>query len=335
MKKLWQNKQNRQIAIVGICILVLLTGLLISVFTRQSTATPDNGEELYTDIETPDISGQLTQDRPDETTNLENVIIDLVDYEVHDLADPDFRFIIARFRVRGQDTLRISLDDFVTSENISLNDVDDFLNALEQRNLFVGRRNVIFEIISTEENMIATLFIPVRNNNINSLELNTPLNNNKSFSFNLTENINRDNTAFIYQVTDVITDGRTFNMTVSHVFPITGEILFSAVGVEEPYPSTAQLHAFRVQITSLWGDEILIEEVRYVVDGTTIEFIALPGNYFTEARNNILSVPVRENDTGYLIFMSLNPEREVLTYSGTIYIRIAGNPNWIQIQISL
>ena len=329
MKKLWNNKQNRQISIVGICIIVLVTVLLVSIFNRPNQS--ENNLDLYI----PDISDVTTQERPDITNEFSNIEIDLIDYQVNDLSNIDFRFVIARFRVRATEAFRIELNDFVTSENIVLNDVDLYLNALASQNLFVGRSNVMFEIISTETSMVATLFIPVRDNSLNSIELNTPLANNKSFNFDLTQNVNQVSSEFEYTITDVITDGRTFNMSVSYVFPITGEILFSAYGVEEQYPSTAELHAFRVQIISLWGDEVLIEEARYVVDGTDVEFVALPGNYFTENRNNILSVPVRANDTGYLIFIALNPEREVLTYRGTIYIRVAGNPNWIRVQTNL
>ena len=62
---------------------------------------------------------------------------------------------------------------------------------------------------------------------------------------------------------DVITDGRSYQMTVSEAREITGEPLYQTVnGVQQEYllPSTTKVYAFKVQAVSLWGDTIVIEE---------------------------------------------------------------------------
>ena len=70
-----------------------------------------------------------------------------------------------------------------------------------------------------------------------------------------------------YQPDDVITDGKTYQMKVSSAFEITGDTITRTYpdGYSEEYisPSTAQIHAFRVDAVSLWGDHLVIEIETY------------------------------------------------------------------------
>lgn len=329
MKQLLRDKKKLPFMIGGCLIIVIIIGVLVfNGLNSSNKPNVDPNEEI------PNIIDEGTHEKPDETTGLAAIEIDLVEYSVYKLDGVDFQFVLAKFRVKGKEALNIDLQEFTTSEGIVLSNVDKYLAALEEQSLYVGRKNVVFEIASIESSTLVTLFIPVSNKTTQSIDLKTPLDQEKVITFDLTKNLITKKDDLIYQATDVITDGKTYKMTVSTVFPITGETMYHD-GVEETYPSTAELHAFQIQINSLWGDEVVIEEAKYVVDGSSLEFEALDGNYSTEKRNNILNVTVKENDTGYLMFMTLNPEQEPITYKGKIYLKIKGNPNWIAIQVDL
>ena len=81
-----------------------------------------------------------------------------------------------------------------------------------------------------------------------------------------------------YQPLDVITDGKTFQMTVSKAYDITGLPLYQKTAegeIEYLLPSTTHVYAFEVNAVSLYGDTTVIKDALYVPNNSSETFKAL------------------------------------------------------------
>ncbi len=313
-----KNKQN---VIIGLSIGVVSLIVLMVIYTVFQSPTTEDPVK-------PNPDSEITIETED------GIKIDLVEYEVFEIEELKFKFLIAKFRVKSDESIHIGLDNFKTSDNIVLDDVDSYLFELEKNGMYVGAQNVTFEILSNENSVIANLFIPIEDLNQKSVELFYADENEYKFFFDLTVNINENRDDLGYSPDDIITDGKSYEMSISNVIEITGETLYRNTQVES-YPSTAELYAFKMNITSLTTEEVIIEEAKYIVDESNLEFIAFSMEYESEKRDNILGKSVQENDEGYLLFMTLNPQHEPITYKGKVLLKLKGIENWIEVKVDL
>lgn len=323
LKPIWK-------VVIGLIVVAAAAMIILRFF-------PANNDEI-TDLpeETTGIANG-NQEKPDVTTELDNVKIDLVDYTVYEVDDVDFRFIIARVRVKANDTTNIDLSHFETSEGIKLSAVDKYVSKLENNNLFLGKQNVWFELVSSNTNYIARIFIPIDSKSLTEVSVKTDFGNNKEMKFSLSDpKGNADDLK--YEADDIISDGKTYQMIVSNAYKISDEFTRTySDGYSEPFliPSTAEIHGFEIECVSLWGDEIIIEEAYYVTDGKTDEFEGLNSQFSCLKYNNIVGQKITDKDTGFVFVVTLNPNSEPITYSGTLYLRFKGSDSFIQVKVDL
>ena len=306
------RKRILLISSIGLVCLILVF-LLYNVFNKNGADNPIE-DDLIVDTT-----------RPYE--------IDLVEYDVYDLKELDFNFIIAKFRIRSNLEIDIPLSLFMTSETLVLSEVDFYLSAMTEKSLYVGRRQVVFEIRSEESEVLVNLFIPIKDKALQKLSLTLP-EELGVVEFDLSMNVSEKNDEFVYNADEVITDGSRYSMTVSSAFEITGESLYFQ-DVLEIYPSTAELHAFYLDIESLSGEELIIEDAKYVEGDNGSEFQALGMGYSTEKRDGIIGKVFTSKETGCLFFITLNPERLPITYTGDLYIKLKGLDYWVKVQVGL
>ena len=130
-----------------------------------------------------------------------------------------------------------------------------------------------------------------------------------------------------------LSDDRTFNVTVNMAIDISGEALYQNNELTT-YPSTAQLMAFKLTLTSIDGQQVVIEEAEYITEANSDTFIALDQSYEkTEKRRNIINIKTTSSTNGYLFFMTLNPDRVEITYTGILRVKINGQ--WSSVEIKL
>ena len=312
MKKLRFEKKQMPFIIVAVLVLSLVVFLLVQSFSKSN-----NGSVIRPDIELTD-----------------TVKIDLVEYNVYQLPELDFRFVIVKLRIQSEEPIHLTLDLFSTSENILLSDTDSYLVTMQEKSLYVGRKQVDFEITSDEKEVIVNLFIPVKNKNTNELSLFLPIEENNTIVLDLSNHLSSNSDEFFYRADDVISDGAQYSIIVNSAIEITGEALYRNGTIEE-YPSTAQLHAFYIDVTALNNETIVIEAAKYVVAGSNNEFVALDSSYSTEKRGGIIEKNIASEETGYLFFMTLNPEHLPISYEGDLYIKLKGIDYWIRIKVEL
>lgn len=275
-------------------------------------------------------------EKPAESSELGNVTITLSDYLVFDLSGIDFRFVIAKLHVKADGPTNIPLSHFKTSEGITLDQTSSYIETLEAHNLYTGRQNVWFSLISEETDYEANVFIPVTGNT-NTVSVSCDFGNNGDLRFSMIPANGRAE-MLQYEAEDVITDGKSYQMTVSKAYDITGLPLYQKTGSEESeylLPSTVKVYAFEVNAVSLYGDTIVIEEAVYVPSNSAETFTALGSDIRSMKYDNMIGVPVTEHTTGYLLFYAYDPDDAPVYYNGVLKLKLLGNDGWISIGVDL
>ena len=297
-----------------------------------------SGSQLPEETEKPVMVEQGGQEKPQETQGLDAVEVDLVNATVYRFDELDFQFAIAKIRVKAEEPINISLEHFATSEGVKLNEIDSYLDQLDKNGLYIGKQNVWFELVSKENRYVANIFVPIKAKTAQSAAINVDCGDNAPIQLNLKEATGtREMLGYVAE--DVITDGKTYQMLVGVAFQIASEEMYRTFddgSVETAgLPSTAEVYVFRLDAVSLWGDELVVEDAVYQVEGSGNTFQALSSNFHSEKYDNILGKTIKEKDSGVLFFITYNPEKEPITYQGKLKLKIRGQENWIEITVSL
>lgn len=328
------KKMNRILAAAAAVAVVVLAAALV-YFGYSVLGNPVSNQPQATPR--PVLTEPGGQEKPQQTQGLDAVEVDLAEYTVYRLDELDFQFVIAKIRVRAEEAINIPLSHFTTSEGIQLDQIDSYLNVLDSQGLYVGKQNVWFELVSLETSYVANIFIPVRDRQARSVAVHMDFGDNEDLQMDLSR-AEGTKEMLGYVADDIITDGRTYQMQVGAAFQIAPEEMYRTFedGSTETagLPSTAEVHVFRLEAVSLWGDEITVEQAVYETD-SAVQFEALPVGFDSEKYDNILGKTIRDKDSGVLFFITYNPDREPITYQGRLRLKLQGQENWIEIQVSL
>ncbi len=318
-------------------VLILTAVIAVFLFLLQ------NGDHRPAASSDPDTIGQKAalasqgaMSVPSETSEMASLGVSVNDYRVFALDGLGFRFVIANVHVSGTSPLNVPLSHFTTSEGIRLDQVQDYVNALEEKNLFLGRQNVMFSLISETSPLDANLFIPVKDASLDSVTVSADF-QKQVLSFSLKEPKGTEG-MLTYTDGDVITDGRTYQMTVSKAREITGEPLYQTVnGEDQEYllPSTTKVYAFQVDAVSLYGDTISLDSAQYVPENSSEVFEALPAEIHTLKFRNMLGQTISDTSSGYLFFYAYDPEDHPITYTGVLKLKVSGQNTWITVNVDL
>lgn len=310
---------------IGIGLVILVIGAFFIVQLNNKPAKPN--DQLINDITMADGSQSKPEEKADGAYQ-----IDLMDSVVFNLKDTDFKFVIAKVRVQSDEAINLKLSHFTTSEGIALDQVDTYVKALEDKSLFLGKQNVWFEILSNEPSTMVNIFIPVKDKNAKEIILKNDL-GTEDIKINLS---NSKGTAEMlqYKADDIITDGRSYQMTVSSAYPITGDTM-TQNGQEYLLPSTVEVYSFNIEAVSLWGDKIVIEEAQYIPNDSKETFVALDSSIQSMKYSNIIGKEINEKDTGDLFFVAYSPVESPVTYKGVLKLKVQGQDSWITINVDL
>ena len=328
MPKLKENINKKTLLLITIAIAIIVTIIFVVLNIDNNEIIKDDSPE----ITLPD-SGNM--DKPDENVDVEKIKVDLVEYDYYEFDDLQFGFIISKFRFKSDEAINMKLDTFVTSEDVVLSNVEEYVTELEENSYFLGKQNVFFEVISQEGNTFVNVFIPVEDKD--SLEISLKI-NSKEFKYDLSKSSNNKD-LFIYESDDIITDGKTYQMAVSNAFEITGEqferVYDDGFSEEYVFSSTARLYAFKLDVVSLWGDEVEIESAVYIVDGTNDEFEALGENIKPQKYDNIIGSKIYDKTTGTIIIPTYTNNEDSLSFKGKLKLKLSNSDNYIEIKVDL
>ena len=266
---------------------------------------------------------------PDPSTS--QIKCDMVSYEVFDLSELNFKFVLVNVRIKNDIPINASLNSFTSSEGLNLNDVNDYISELAENSVFLGKAGVDFDLESDENSAVFTLFVPLLQRSASTISLFYQDENVADIDLTLNVTGTPEKIGLIKN--KQLSDDRTFNVTVNMAIDISGEALYQNNELTT-YPSTAQLMAFKLTLTSIDGQQVVIEEAEYITEANSDTFIALDQSYEkTEKRRNIINIKTTSSTNGYLFFMTLNPDRVEITYTGILRVKINGQ--WSSVEIKL
>lgn len=321
------NKDKSTKIKIGICVVIVLILIATAIFFIFNQKPKGDDKKLTSDI----TMAEGSQNKPTASTEGEYKI-DLVDSVVFNLKEVDFKFAIVKLRVQANNSINIPLNHFSTSEGINLGNVDTYIKALEDKSLFLGKQNVWYEILSNENSTMVNILVPIKDKNAKEITLTNDL-GAEEIKLNIS-NLKGTASMLQYQADDIITDGKSYQMTVSSAYPITGDTM-TQNGQEYLLPSTVEVYSFKIEAVSLWGDTIVIEEAKYVPENSKETFIALDSSIQSMKYSNIIGKEINEKDSGDLFFVAYSPVESPVTYKGALQLKVKGSDTWITINVDL
>lgn len=320
---------------IGICVGIGIVLLALIGYFILSMMIPSNkvNNQLTEDV----TLATGSQEKPAESDAIEGYKVDLIDSVVFNLKDIDFKFVIAKIRVQSDDNINLKLSHFKTSEGLVLDQVDNYVKQLEDKSYFLGKQNVWYEILSNENSTMVNIFIPIKDKNAKEITLVTDIEPDKEMKINLS-NTKGTPEMLQYKADDIITDGKSYQMTVSSAYPITGDYMSQKTAngeIEYLLPLTVEVYSFNIEAVSLWGDTVVIEEAQYVPTNSKEIFTALDSSIQSMKYQNIIGKQIVEKDTGDLFFVAYSPIESPVTYKGVLKLKVQGNDNWIVINVDL
>lgn len=335
-KKKLEKSTKVLIWILVILICSILALLFFHLYDDYQTGHKDP-EKTPGISETHKLNEKGNQQKPDETEVSNLTTISLVSQEVFDFDNVDFKFVIAKVHVKTKAPCNISLEHYKTDEGIRLDQVDSYVKTLEKNSYFVGRQNVWFSLISDKSEFDANIFIPVKDKKKQSVTISSDFKDQDDIKISL-KNVNGTKEMLTYKAKDVITDGKSYEMTVSKAMDITGSYLYKTIGGDEfeySLPSTTKVYAFKITAVSLFGDVVEIEDATFIPTSSKEQFKALDKGINAMKYTNILGSQIKEKDSGWLFFVAYNPDQNPITYKGTLNLKLKNDSNPITVNVNL
>lgn len=106
-------------------------------------------------------------------------------FTLFEIEEFGFDFILADIHVESNKPINLSLSHFTTSEDIQLNGVDNYLNAIESAGYNFGDYNPVFSLNSDSIKSNFTIFIPIKDRDAKTLTITVSLNPASSIVFDL------------------------------------------------------------------------------------------------------------------------------------------------------
>ena len=326
-----KNKIEGKIVAIGIVALavVIVAALFVVNRLNQNYGSIDSPVESSLPQATM-VSGPL--DAPDSEND--GLTIEFMDSRYYRGENVDFDFYVVTLRVTTTDGINIDLNHFTTSEGMNLAQTQDYAAQLESNQFYLGKANVVYQLVSVENTALFNIFVPTTS--ASAITISCDLLPDLSISLDPTHNISDIHDLF-YGANDVISDGRSYQLTVSETFTLAGDELVQTIGNETyayAVPSTISVFAFRLDAVSLFGDELIIESAQYIADDGEV-FDALGGDITSEQYPNIIGQTITDKSYGYLFFEAYSNYNNPVSYSGELHLRLSGHADEISVKVDL
>lgn len=310
--------------------LVLL--LVIGLYTQNYFSLP--GEQA-TEIEEP----------------YGDTVVTLNDYNVYDLVDVPFRFILADIKISNVRAINFELSRFQTDEGIQLNSIDEYRSEISRKGYDLGIQNVTTQLTSNENELNAKILIPIINSARQKLTVNISGIKTDRVSFDLGDPTGKPEDLGVTltiapdgvdQVPDDILspddpdqteiDDGISNTTLFNSAMMISKDLILYKGLEEFHRVDFgnKVRILLVGVSFDYEDDISITAARITFPNTNSVYFALGQEYVIENGNNILNKVVRQ-ESGSLIFHVDDQIYNIINQPYNIEVRYSDSRQWVSI----
>lgn len=299
--------------VITCIVFIMLLGIAVAYFLFQPKTT--SRQQSHTSISTPN------------SNQSENTIFNVINYTVYKNEDLDFAFVIAQIDIDKE--TNITLSDFRTNENIALDDIQTYVQQLENHSFYVGKANVWFTIDTSTDAFQGNIMIPVNKKDASKITLTCK---DMSYTFDLTKNYGVITDLTYSGNTQVIQQDDQFEMTVTNGFEMTSDEMLED-GESMILPSTARVFAYTIAVDHL-QESIQIESATLQLDDG-IELQAEGTSVSSMKYENMIGKDLQENIQACLFFITLDPERNITQTNGTLQIQLSNTDEPIEIRVTM
>lgn len=294
-----------------------------------------------------------------------DTVVTLEDYKVYDLVDVPFRFVLADVRLSNTKPINFELSRFQSDEGIILSSLDEYRSEITRNGYDLGIQNVTTQLTSNENELLAKILIPIKNNyrqiiNVNISGIKTDL-----ISLNLSdaeygkpEDLGKSiavserpveekptPTEHDVEITEV-PELDPPEETDLEVVPVSNTTSFSSgsliskdlilyKGLEEYHrvDFASRVRILLVNVTFDYEEEVSIVAARLHFTDTDDLAFALGPEYVIENGNNVLGKAMKQ-ETGSLIFQMDNCLYDLVNQPYTVEVRFEHDGNWLRIPMN-
>lgn len=330
------KKKQPGVKAAAIIILLMIAAVLLGSIFRNSLF-PKREEGENRPDEEPVIHESIA---PDESEG-QSVRAALKTCDVYRLDDLDFAFAIAILKMHAPSGETVTLDHFHTDEGIYLNETGEYVKALEEHSYWLGRRNVMFSLVSVKEDYEAAVFIPVISKEKETLTLICDLEGIEDMTLRLDQNVITDGESLYAEKggEQTLSDDATYSMRVSSALDITDEMFYvtdpDGNRMQYVIPSANRVYAMQIDVRLLADDSVVITDAEFIPEGYESGFHAMNGSIRSMKETNIIGRSIQEEDRGFLFFEVFGPEYSPVTYRGVLLLSLEGKDEPLSIQVDL
>lgn len=226
------------------------------------------------------------------------------DYTLFEIEEFGFNFILADIHIESNKPINLSLSHFITSEDIQLNSVDTYLKVMENLGYNFGEYNPVFSLNSSETEMNATIFIPIKAINLTELDLKINIYPNHKLSFDL---VNANNFGYLKDLGVNINNLDPSKVASIEVLNMTSvsptefyQIDSNGNKVEANFTSQSQIVAIKVKIISKISESFRITSAQIKNGGSVYD--AVDKSYLIDGAKNLNNEYINNVIEGYLFF---------------------------------
>ena len=226
------------------------------------------------------------------------------EYTLFKIEEFGFDFILADIHIESNKPINLSLSHFTTSEEIQLNSVDNYLRIIENLGYNFGDFNPVFSLTSSENIMDATLFIPIKQTDLTSLDLKINIYPNHSLSFDLKNSVKYGYLEDLGVNIVNLDPSMVASMEVLNITSVSPTEFYQLDSngnrVEANFTSQSQIVAIKVGITSKISEPFRITNAQIKNGGSVYD--AVDKSYLIDGATNLNNEYINDKAEGYLFF---------------------------------
>lgn len=314
---------NVLIGVVGILLAISLGATLMVWLSPDLNPDDPNGND------DPDI----------ETT------ITVNDYTLYESEDLSFRFIIADITLSSTQQQQVTINKFVTSQQINLSEVDVYLEdlLLQEIDLKDERHDIDFAFASDTDEVELRLFIPLRVNESPTLTLFFQGEKEASVLFDLSTNqetletLKGDDQSSNNQIIEEFIEDDLYSIKIVTINEIAysniTETLADGTTQEMVLPSTARVIGVLVEVQALGQEAVIIEGARFNIPSDNQTSDAFNQSIEVESFDNLFNVPVITAASGFIFFDIYTPTQDIIDSVTEFEFKLNVVDEWITVQV--
>lgn len=258
-------------------------------------------------------------------------------YTLFDLEQFDFRFMLADIRIESNKPINLSLSSFKTSENLQLNSVTSYLDAIEEAGYNFENYPIVSDLMSSSTRIDALLFIPIVDDALETIDVNITLYPVETLSFDLNNPTNVGIIENLARNEPVHEEGELAAITFVRDTMIGPEQFYhmdeSGVKINSSFTSQSQILGVKLTVKNLGSSELKMTKA-FAVTKTGEFYIAVDSSYLIDGIDNLAEQSIETEMTGYLFFEALGRNLTTEDFASVnVYFQDASEETMIEIKL--